>query len=94
MKVQLYTRHNGSREYQKVSSKASFKGGNFPLEDVAKAKFAGVCFSSAYNGSLLVRNFSTFAGRNGALLAHPRCGQREASKKWHPAFCRWVAIHT
>jgi hypothetical protein len=31
-KVQLYTRQNGSRKYQKISSKASFKGGNFPPE--------------------------------------------------------------
>jgi integrase/recombinase XerD len=31
MKVQLYTRHNGSRQYEKVSAKASFKGGNFPI---------------------------------------------------------------
>jgi integrase len=30
MKVQLYTRHNGSRQYEKVSDKAAFRGGNFP----------------------------------------------------------------
>lgn len=29
-KVLLYVRHHGSRKYEKVSDKASFRGGNFP----------------------------------------------------------------
>lgn len=29
-KVSLYTRHNGSRKYEKLTSKKTFGGGNFP----------------------------------------------------------------